>query len=98
MENILQKKHFYFRRRKGKVIFLVSGQLIGIATIVTLINITQSMSRDVEGRLDQFGANIVMAPRSENLSLSYAIAWLAIPLIIQKSTLPHVNMNLGGFP
>jgi len=59
------------RRRKGKVIFLVSGLLIGIATIVTLITITQSMSRDVEDRLDRFGANIVMTPRSENLSLSY---------------------------
>jgi putative ABC transport system permease protein len=59
------------RRRKGKVIFLVTGLLIGIATIVTLISITQSMSRDVEERLDRFGANIVMTPRSENLSLSY---------------------------
>ena len=59
------------RRRKGKVIFLVSGLLIGIATIVTLVSITQSMSRDVEERLDRFGANIVMTPRSENLSLSY---------------------------
>jgi putative ABC transport system permease protein len=59
------------KRRMGKVIFLVSGLLIGIATIVTLISITQSMSRDVEERLDRFGANIVMTPRSENLSLSY---------------------------
>ena len=59
------------RRRKGKVVFLVSGLLIGIATIVTLVSITQSMSRDVEERLDRFGANIVMTPRSENLSLSY---------------------------
>ena len=59
------------KRRKGKVVFLVSGLLIGIATIVTLISITQSMSRDVEERLDRFGANIVMTPRSENLSLSY---------------------------
>jgi len=47
------------------------GLFIGIATIVTLVSITQSMSRDVEERLDRFGANIVMTPRSENLSLSY---------------------------
>jgi putative ABC transport system permease protein len=58
-------------RRKGKVIFLVLGLFIGIATIVTLLSITESMSRDIEDRLDQFGANIVMVPRSENLSLSY---------------------------
>lgn len=47
------------------------GLLIGIATIVTLISITESMSRDIEDRLDRFGANIVMVPKSENLSLSY---------------------------
>ena len=47
------------------------GLFIGIATIVTLLSITESMSRDIEERLDQFGANIVMVPRSDNLSLSY---------------------------
>jgi putative ABC transport system permease protein len=59
------------RRRKAKVIFLVAGLLIGIATIVTLLSITESMTRNIEDRLDQFGANIVMVPKSENLSLSY---------------------------
>ncbi|MEN8142133.1 MAG: FtsX-like permease family protein [Thermodesulfobacteriota bacterium] len=58
-------------RRKGKMIFLVMGLFIGIATIVTLLSITESMSRDIEERLDQFGANIVMVPKSDNLSLSY---------------------------
>jgi len=59
------------KRRKGKVLFLVTGLLIGIATIVALLAITESMSRDIEDRLDQFGANIVMVPQSKNLSLSY---------------------------
>lgn len=59
------------KRRKGKVIFLVLGLLIGISTIVTLLSITESMTRDIEDRLDRFGANIVMVPRSENLNLSY---------------------------
>ncbi|MBU0675282.1 MAG: FtsX-like permease family protein [Proteobacteria bacterium] len=59
------------RRRQGKMVFLVMGLFIGIATIVTLLSITDSMSRDIEDRLDQFGANIVMVPKSDNLSLSY---------------------------
>jgi putative ABC transport system permease protein len=59
------------RRRKAKMIFLILGLFIGIATIVTLLAITESMSRDIEDRLDQFGANIVMVPQSDNLSLSY---------------------------
>jgi putative ABC transport system permease protein len=53
------------------MIFLVLGLFIGIATIVTLLSITESMSRDIEDRLDQFGANIVMVPKTENLTLSY---------------------------
>lgn len=59
------------RRRKGKMIFLVMGLLIGIATIVTLLAITESMSRDIEDRLDRFGANIVMVPENKNLALNY---------------------------
>jgi putative ABC transport system permease protein len=59
------------RRRKGKMIFLVMGLLIGIATIVTLLAVTESMSRDIEDRLDRFGANIVMLPENKNLALSY---------------------------
>lgn len=59
------------KRRKGKVIFLVLGLVLGIATIVTLLSITESMTRDIEERLDRFGANIVMVPKSENLALSY---------------------------
>ena len=58
-------------RRKGKMIFLVLGLFIGIATIVTLMSITESMTHDIEDRLDQYGANIVMVPRSDNLNLSY---------------------------
>ena len=58
-------------RRKGKLVFLVFGLVIGIATIVTLLSITESMSMDIEQRLDKFGANIVMTPKNENLPLSY---------------------------
>jgi putative ABC transport system permease protein len=58
-------------RRKGKMIFLVLGLFIGIATIVTLLSITESMSRDIEENLDQFGANIIMVPKTDNLALSY---------------------------
>ncbi len=59
------------KRRKGKVVFLVMGLLIGIATIVTLLSITESMTQSIEENLDRFGANIVMVPKNENLSLNY---------------------------
>ncbi|WP_457552508.1 ABC transporter permease [Desulfobacula sp.] len=59
------------KRRKGKMLFLVLGLVIGISTIVTLLSITQSMTKNIEARLNQFGANIIMVPKTENLSLNY---------------------------
>jgi putative ABC transport system permease protein len=59
------------KRKKVKMLFLVFGLIIGISIVVTLIAITESMTRDIEERLNQFGANIIMVPKSENLSLSY---------------------------
>ena len=58
-------------RRKAKVVFVILGLFIGIGTIVALLSITRSMSVSLEEKLDRFGANIVMVPKSDNLSLSY---------------------------
>lgn len=59
------------KRRKGKFLFLVLGLLIGIATIVSLLSITESMTLSIEENLDRFGANIILVPKNENLSLNY---------------------------
>lgn len=59
------------RRRKGKVFFLILGLTIGITTVVTLISITRMMNEDIANKLDEFGANILILPRSDDLSLSY---------------------------
>lgn len=53
------------------MIFLVLGLVIGVATVVALLSVTESMSKGIEERLNQFGANIVMVPKNEQLSLSY---------------------------
>ena len=58
-------------RRKGKVFFLILGLTIGITTVVTLISITRMMNEDISKKLDEFGANILIIPRSDDLSLSY---------------------------
>jgi len=59
------------RRRLGKTFMLVSGLSIGVAMVVAMIGITSEMQRDLDRKLDEFGANIVITPRSESLSLSY---------------------------
>jgi putative ABC transport system permease protein len=59
------------RRRKGKVFFLILGLTIGITTVVTLISVTRMMNEDISNKLDEFGANILIIPHSDDLSLSY---------------------------
>jgi len=59
------------RRRKGKVFFLTLGLTIGITTVVTLVSVTRTMNEDISRKLDEFGANILIIPRSDDLSLSY---------------------------
>ena len=59
------------RRRKGKVFFLTLGLTIGITTVVTLVSVTRTMNEDISRKLDEFGSNILIIPRSDDLSLSY---------------------------
>jgi len=59
------------KRRKMKMAFLTIGLMVGIATIVTLLSLTKSMSGDIERKMDEFGANILITPQSKDLSMSY---------------------------
>jgi putative ABC transport system permease protein len=59
------------RRRKTKVAFLLAGLMAGVATVVALVSITYTLNRDIEEKLDRFGANIVISPKTEGMSLSY---------------------------
>ncbi len=59
------------KRRKAKMAFLTIGLTVGIATIVTLVTLTRSMSGDIERKMDEFGANILITPQSNGLSMNY---------------------------
>ena len=59
------------RRRKGRAIFLVIGLMIGVATVVTLLSLTEALNRRAQNELENFGANIVISPRSDQLALNY---------------------------
>lgn len=58
-------------RRKAKMAFLTIGLMVGIATIVTLVTLTRSMSSDIERKMDEFGANILITPQSNGLAMNY---------------------------
>jgi putative ABC transport system permease protein len=59
------------RRRKARMAFLVAGLLIGIATVVTLLSLSEALIMEAEHKMDSYGANIVITPRQDELSLSY---------------------------
>ena len=65
------------RRRKSRMAFLVAGLLIGVATVVTLLSLTQALTMEAEHKLDSFGANILLTPQSDELALSYGGITLA---------------------
>ena len=59
------------KRRTAKISFLLAGLMVGVATVVALVTITITLNQDIEEKLDRFGANIVISPRTEGLSLTY---------------------------
>jgi putative ABC transport system permease protein len=59
------------RRRKGRKLLLMLGLMIGVATVVALMAITTTLQADVSANLDEYGANILIVPKADDLSLSY---------------------------
>ncbi|KKL60255.1 hypothetical protein LCGC14_2207140 [marine sediment metagenome] len=68
------KKKFSYQnliRRKGKAFFILAGLVISISTVVAVISFVKSMTYDINHKLEKYGANILIVPKVENLSLSY---------------------------
>ena len=65
------------RRRKGRAALLVAGIAIGIATAVALLSLSRSIGDEIGRQLDQYGANIVVVPKSDQLALDYGGVALA---------------------
>ncbi len=59
------------RRRKSRAAFLVAGLLVGIGTVVALLTLSQALTVQAQNSLETYGANIIVAPRTDGLSLSY---------------------------
>ncbi|MDM8525651.1 ABC transporter permease [Desulfococcaceae bacterium HSG8] len=59
------------RRRKTKALFLLMGLMIGVTSVVALLTATRVMKEDIVHKMEEFGANIIITPRSEGISLNY---------------------------
>lgn len=58
-------------RRKTKAAFVLAGLVIGVATVVAVISLADSMTRDINHTLEKYGANILIMPKTDNLTLAY---------------------------
>ena len=47
------------------------GLLIGISSVVSFMSLVESLSKDMNENLEKYGANIMIVPKTENLSLNY---------------------------
>ena len=59
------------RRRKTRAAFLVAGLLVGIATVVTLLTLSSALTVQAQNNLESYGANILVQPQVDKLSLGY---------------------------
>ena len=60
------------------------GLLIGVATVVTLLSLTDAMGQRAQHELENFGANIIITPRSDALALNYGGIQLAGVNLVAK--------------
>ncbi len=58
-------------RRKGKAAFVLTGLVIGVTTVVAIVSFIEAMTSDINHKLEKYGANILIVPKTENLALSY---------------------------
>ena len=58
-------------RRKGKAAFVLAGIVLGVSTVVGIISYVEAMTTDINHKLEKYGANILIVPKTENLNLTY---------------------------
>ena len=59
------------RRRKSKAAFVLIGLTIGVSAVVMFISLVEALTQNINSKLEEYGANILIVPKTENLSMSY---------------------------
>ena len=60
------------KRRKAKSLFLALGIILSVGSVVTLINVGNNVNKSIAEHLDEFGANIIVTPRTDEVNFNYA--------------------------
>ncbi|NOX66601.1 MAG: FtsX-like permease family protein [Chlorobi bacterium] len=81
------------RRRKGKTFFLIFSLILAVSAIASLIQVSNLLNDNLENELDVFGANILITPKNNALSLNYGGINFG-DVTYQKSSLELSDLNL----
>ena len=88
------------RRRLGKTLFLVLTLAFIVATIAALTILAIGMKVDLQKSLTEYGANVVISPRSEQLNLSYGgLSVSAVEYEVKKldsSAVDLISQQMGS--
>lgn len=67
------------------------GLVVGVATVVAVLNIIQAMQLDLGDRIDEFGANVVILPRAEGVEVHYGNTIVSdLTFDVQKLTMEDI--------
>ena len=58
-------------RRKAKAAFILAGLVVGVATVVGVITYVETTAHEITHKLEKYGANILVTPKTDQLTLSY---------------------------
>ncbi|KAF0091599.1 MAG: Uncharacterized protein FD141_1388 [Fusobacteria bacterium] len=80
------------RRRKLKMLFILFGMVIGIATMVSVYSVVDSMKSEMTRKVSEYGVNVVITPNSDGLTFSYGgITLPEVMYDIEQLTMDDVN-------
>ncbi len=60
------------KEHPARIILLIISLAVGVATVVSLYSISKAMYVDLQNKIDEYGANMVVVPKSKSLPLTYA--------------------------
>jgi len=83
-------------RRKAKSGFIMAGLVVGVAVMVAVIGFVRSMTASINHKMERFGANILVLPKTEDLQLSYGGMDLG-GVAVEMQPIRQADLNrLGG--
>ena len=88
------------KRRKMKMLFPLLGLMLGVSAVVSMLGIVSGMELELGDRMDEFGANAIILPRSQGIEIGHAgaafdiktLTMEDIPLIYTSEVTEYLNI------